>query len=290
VRTKGYEVVLGLMPIRTDQFQWVANLNFSINEAIVESLPEEAGRLTLGYSRVYDNPNQTVWFIVEEGGHIGDLWGTGYLKNEDGDFIIGADGRHIVDNTLKKLGNYNPDFILGLNNRFSYKNWTMGFTFDWRQGGQLVSRSLALAGVAGQLAETEFRPESGIIAGGVVNVGTAESPSYIPNTTPINPESYYRQFYDRNHEENNIYDASYLKLREFSLGYSLSRSQLENSFLNVFQGLRISLVGRNLFAFTEIPHFDPEQISVQGQRFYQGVEDMAYPTTHSIGVNLGFDF
>lgn len=290
VRAEGYELVLGLMPIRRDQFQWAANLNFSTNQAIVELLPEEAGRLTLGYSRVYDNPNQTVWFIVEEGGQIGDLWGTGYLKNEDGDFIIGTDGQYIVDNTLKKLGNYNPDFILGLNNRFSYKNWTMSFTFDWRQGGQLVSRSLALAGVAGQLAETEFRPESGIIAEGVVNVGTAESPSYIPNTRPINPESYYRQFYDRNHEENNINDASYLKLREFSLGYRMTRSQLENSFLNAFQGIRISVVGRNVFAFTEIPHFDPEQISVQGQRFYQGVEDMAYPTTRSIGFNLGLDF
>jgi len=290
VRAEGYEVVMGLMPIRRPQFQWAANLNFSTNRATVASLPEEAGRLTLGYSRVYDNPNQTVWFIVEEGGQIGDLWGTGYLKNEEGDFIIGTDGRYMVDNTLKKLGNYNPDFILGFNNRFSYRNWTLGFSFDWRQGGQLVSRSLALAGVAGQLIETEFRPESGIVAEGVVNVGTSDQPEYVPNTNPISPESYYRQYYDRNHEENNIYDASYLKLREFSLGYRLSRAQLENSFLSAFQGLRISLVGRNLFALTEIPHFDPEQIAVQGQQFFQGVEDMAYPTTRSFGVNLGFDF
>lgn len=290
VRAEGYEIVMGIMPIRTPSFQWATNLNFSTNQAIVESLPEEAGRLTLGYSRVYDNPNQTVWFIVEEGGQIGDLWGTGYLKNDEGQFIIGSDGRYIVDNTLKKLGNYNPDFILGFNNRFSFKNWTMGFTFDWRQGGQLVSRSLALAGVAGQLIETEFRPETGIIAEGVVNIGTSDQPEYTPNTTPISPESYYRQYYDRNHEENNIYDASFLKLREFSLGYRLSQAQLENSFLSAFQGLRISLVGRNLFAFTEIPHFDPEQISVQGQQFFQGVEDMAYPTTRSFGVNLGFDF
>lgn len=290
VRSEGYEVILGLVPVRSNSFQWAANFNFSTNKAIVESLPEEAGSLTLGYSRVYDNPNQTVWFIVNEGDQIGDIWGTGYLKNENGDFIINEDGQYIADNTLKKLGNYNPDFILGLSNRLVYKNWMMSFTFDWRQGGELVSRSLSLAGVAGQLKETEYRPESGIVAQGVVNIGSAENPEYVPNTKAIPAETYYRQYYDRNHEENNIYDASYLKLRALSIGYSLGRSQLQDSFLNAFQSIRVSLVGRNLFAFTEIPHFDPEQLAVQGQQFLQGVEDMSYPTTRSFGINLGFEF
>jgi TonB-linked SusC/RagA family outer membrane protein len=290
VRAEGIEIVLGVNPIRSANFNWMTYLNFSTNRAIVESLPEGADRLTLGYSRVYDNPNQTVWFQVREGDQIGDLWGTGYLKNENGDFIIGGDGRFIVDNTLKKLGNYNPDFMLGINNRFNYKNWNLGFVLDWRQGGELVSRTLSLAGVAGQLKETEFRPETGIVAQGVVNTGTANEPVYVPNTTAIPAESYYRQFYDRNHEENNVYDASYLKIREMSLGYSINKTQLQNSFLSRFQQINLRLVGRNLFAFSQIPHFDPEQLAVQGQQFIQGVEDMSYPTTRSIGFNLGFEF
>ncbi|MEM6378608.1 MAG: SusC/RagA family TonB-linked outer membrane protein, partial [Bacteroidota bacterium] len=290
VRAEGVEVVVGINPVRNEKFNWMTFLNFSTNRAIVESLPDEVDRLTLGYSRVYDNPNQTVWFQVREGDQIGDLWGTGYLKNENGDFVIGDDGRYIVDNTLKKLGNYNPDFILGISNQFSYKNWNLGFLLDWRQGGELVSRTLSLAGVAGQLIETEFRPEAGIIAEGVVNTGTASEPIYTTNTQAIPAESYYRQFYDRNHEENNVYDATYLKLRELSIGYSLNKTQLQNTFLRSFQQINLSLVGRNLFAFSAIPHFDPEQLSVQGQQFVQGVEDMAYPTTRSIGINLGFEF
>ncbi len=276
VRNQGVEVLLNLNPVRTKDFKWYVSANFSRNIARVSSLPEEANQITLAYSRVYDNPNQTVYFIVEEGGKIGDLWGTGYMKNDNGDFVIGEDGRFIVDNTLKKLGNYNPDFIVGLSNRITFKNLTAGFVLDWRQGGELVSRTQALAGVGGQLIETENRPEEGIIAEGVTADGVA-------NSVAISAEAYYRQFYDRNHEENNTYDASFLKLRELSITYNFTQvKRLEN--------LSLSLIGRNLYAFSHIPHFDPEQIAVQGNGFIRGVEDMSYATTRSIGLSLNLDF
>ncbi|WP_272972737.1 SusC/RagA family TonB-linked outer membrane protein [Croceibacter atlanticus] len=289
VRTKGVEIIAGLTPIITDKFRWTTTFNFSKSVATVEDLPQDDGRLTLGLSRIYDSANQTVFFQVEEGGRVGDFYGTGYLKNENGDFILTDDGRYIADNNLQKLGNYNPDFMLGWNNQFSYGNWNLSFLFDWRQGGEIVSRTRALGNVGGQLAETAFRPEGGIIAQGVVNTGTAENPNYVPNTTAVTAESYYRQFYDRNHEENNIYDASYLKLRQFSVGYTF---KLNDGFIGLKEGVdvNLSLVGRNLFAITENPHFDPEQLAVQGQSFVSGVEDMSYATTRSIGFKAGFNF
>tara|TARA_R100000935_G_C2838377_1_gene169518 strand:- start:203 stop:3418 length:3216 start_codon:yes stop_codon:yes gene_type:complete len=289
VRTEGVEIIAGLTPIITDKFRWTTTFNFSKSVATVEDLPQDDGRLTLGLSRIYDSANQTVFFQVEEGGRVGDFYGTGYLKNENGDFILTDDGRYIADNNLQKLGNYNPDFMLGWNNQFSYGNWNLSFLFDWRQGGEIVSRTRALGNVGGQLAETAFRPEGGIIAQGVVNTGTAENPNYVPNTTAVTAESYYRQFYDRNHEENNIYDASYLKLRQFSVGYTF---KLNDGFIGLKEGVdvNLSLVGRNLFAITENPHFDPEQLAVQGQSFVSGVEDMSYATTRSIGFKAGFNF
>ncbi|CAL68542.1 SusC/RagA family TonB-linked outer membrane protein [Christiangramia forsetii] len=290
VRSQGVEIIAGMVPIRTSNFQWDATFNFSKNVSRVEELPQEAGRLTLAYNRIYDNPDQTVWLQVEEGGEIGDLYGTGYRKNENGDFILTEEGRYIADNNLQKLGNYNPDFMLGINNNFNYKNWNLSFLFDWRQGGILVSRTRALATVGGQLAETTPRPEEGIVPQGVVNMGTEENPEYVQNTTAVSAESYYRQFYDRNHEENNTYDASYLKLRQFSLGYTFD---LKNDFLGFMkQGgtVNLSLIGRNLFALSEIPHFDPEQLAVQGQGFISGVEDMSYATTRSIGFKAGINF
>tara|TARA_R110002012_G_scaffold263456_2_gene446503 strand:- start:168274 stop:171477 length:3204 start_codon:yes stop_codon:yes gene_type:complete len=286
VRSKGLEIIAGISPITSSNFKWNSTLNFSSNRATVEDLPQDGGRLTLAYSRIYDSQNQTVFLQVEEGGRVGDLYGTGYLKNENGDFILTNQGRYIPDNNLQKLGNYNPDFMLGFNNQLNYKKWDLSFLLDWQQGGIIVSRTRALGNVGGQLAETAFRPEAGIIPNGVVNVGTANAPVYEQNTLAVTAESYYRQFYDRNHEENNTYDASFLKLRQFAVGYTFDNLKVFNQSAS----LQLSLIGRNLFALSENPHFDPEQLSVQGQGFVGGVEDMSYATTRSVGFKAGFNF
>jgi TonB-linked SusC/RagA family outer membrane protein len=286
VRTRGLEVILNGSPVQSGNFEWNTTFNFATFRSVVTDLPQEEGRLTLAYSRIYDSQNQTVFLQVGEGGRLGDLYGTGYLKNDDGEFILTPEGRYIPDDRLQRLGNYNPDFTLGVTNQFRYRNWDLNFLFDWHQGGILVSRTRALGNVGGQLAETAFRPEGGIVPRGVVNTGTAENPVYEPNTVAVSAESYYRQFFDRNHEENNVYDASFLKLRQFSLGYTFS----DISVFAQNATLQVALIGRNLFALTENPHFDPEQLAVQGQGFISGVEDMSYATTRSIGIKAGIQF
>ena len=289
VNTQGVELVLNIVPIKTENFKWSSTFNFATSRAVVKDLPQNGGRLTLAYSRIYDSANQTVYIQVEEGGRIGDIYGTGYLKNKNGDFILTSAGNYIADNNLKKLGNYNADFTLGWSNTFNYKNWNLGFLFDWRQGGEIVSRTRAIGNVGGQLAETSYRPTDGIIAQGVVNTGTTANPIYTPNTTAITAESYYRQYYDRNHEENNVYDASFLKLRQMSIGYTF---KVKEGFSGLKKGgeLTMSIIGNNLYAFTQNPHFDPEQLAVQGNGFVSGVEDMSYATSRSIGFKLGFNF
>lgn len=283
VNTQGVEIVLGIIPIQTDNFNWNSTFNFATNRSVIKDLPQADGRLTLAYSRIYDSANQTVWFQVKEGGRVGDFYGTGYQKNENDEFLIDDNGNYIADDNLKKLGNYNPDFTLGWSNNFNYKNWNLSLLLDWRQGGEVVSRTRALGNVGGQLAETSYRPDAGIVAQGV-NINTGQA-----NTVAITAESYYRQFYDRNHEENNVYDASFLKLRQFAIGYTFD---IKDGFLGLKEGadISLSLVGNNLFAITENPHFDPEQLAVQGNGFVSGVEDMSYATTRSIGFKAGFNF
>jgi TonB-linked SusC/RagA family outer membrane protein len=286
VKTTGWEIMADVVLLKNQDLTWRTGINFTKYSNIVTSLPDEAKTITLAYNSIYDNVNQTIWYQVQEGGRMGDMYGTGYLKNSNGDFIIGSDGKYIVSNDLIKIGNYNPDFMVGLSNQVTYKQIHVSFLLDWRQGGQVVSRTLALAGVAGQLKETEYRPDEGIIAKGVVNLGTVESPNYQLNTKAISAEVYYRQYYDRNHEENNTYDASYLKIREVQISYDFPKSLLNRSL----EQLTISLVGRNLYAFSKIPHFDPEQFGFQGQKLVSGVEDMSYPTSRSIGLKLNVIF
>jgi TonB-linked SusC/RagA family outer membrane protein len=289
VRSRGIEAVVTATPIQTSRIRWNVSLNFSRNRTTVVSLPEEAGTLTLGYNRIYDNVNQTVWYQVRQGDRMGDMWGTGYRRNAQGDFIVGSNGQYIADNTLKKLGNYNPDFIVGLSNQISVRNWNLGFLVDWRQGGVLVSRTLALAGVAGQLIETADRPEAGIVAKGVVNTGTTDNPNYQANTRAIPAETYYRMYYDRNNEENSTYNASYVKLRELTIGYTVPETAWLAKKLGM-QRLTVAVVGRNLLALSHIPHFDPEQTSFQQNQLQTGVEDMTYPTTRNLGVKLSVNF
>jgi TonB-linked SusC/RagA family outer membrane protein len=290
VRNAGIEIILNAVPLKTAYFQWSTTINFASSRATVLDLPQEEGRLTLGFSRVYDSANQTVFHQVEEGGRVGDLYGTGYLRNENGDFVLTSEGRFIADPTLKKLGNYNADFTVGIGNTFRYKNFDASFLFDWRQGGILVSRTLSLGAVGGQLMETANRPAGGIVANGVINSGTVANPVYVQNTTAVSAESYYRQFYDRNHEENNVYNASFLKLRQFAVGYNFDLTGGALGFFGDNSTMRLSIIGRNLFAISAIPHFDPEQLAVQGQGFVSGVEDMSYASTRSIGIKAGIEF
>ena len=109
---------------------------------------------------------------------------------------------------------------------------------------------------------------------------------YQPNTTALAAETYYRMYYDRNHEENNTYNASYLKIREIQFGYQFPKG----IFKGFFENINLSLVARNVYAFSKIPHFDPEQFGFQQQKLVSGVEDMSYPTTRSIGFKLGVTF
>ena len=104
VRSQGFEAVVTATPVRTSRIRWNVSLNFSRNRTTVVSLPEEAGTLTLGYNRIYDNVNQTVWYQVRQGDRMGDMWGTGYLRNAQGEFIVGSNGQYIADNTLRETG------------------------------------------------------------------------------------------------------------------------------------------------------------------------------------------
>ncbi|MGY6557646.1 MAG: SusC/RagA family TonB-linked outer membrane protein [Nitritalea sp.] len=284
VRTFGYEVMLDYKPIRSKNLFWNINLNFTQFTNRVESLP--GGSFVLDFNRVYDNVNQTVWYIVSEGGRLGDMWGTGYLRDEQGQFIVNERGEFINDNNLRLLGNYNPDFMIGIANSVTYKNFSLSALLDWRIGGQVVSRTTAFAGAGGQLIETVNRPEEGIIVPGVVNIGTAESPNFVPNTTPIPAETFFRQFYDRNNEENNTFSADFLRLRELSIGYDIPADFLKKRA----KSAQVALIGRNLWMWSRIPHFDPEQVSFQRQSVQGGVEDMAYPTPRSMGVRLQVNF
>lgn len=285
VRTRGFEVMLSGDIIKGGDFEWKSSVNFSSFRSVVTELPQGVDQFVTGSANIFNGGSNAVFYIARENGRVGDMYGTGFVK-VDGETLY-ANGFPVQDNTLRLLGNYNPDFSLGLNNNFSYKN--IGFTmlWDWRQGGTIVSRIKALGSTSGVLRETLVGRENGIVGAGVRNSGTSENPTYVPNDISVSASSYYNNFFDRGNEESALYDASYLKLRQVSIYYTFP-DELTNSI--GFTEIKMGIVGSNLLLFTENPHFDPELNAVQERNIVYGVEDFSYPSTRNFGFSLKTQF
>ena len=289
IQSRGIEIMLTAEIIDKEDFNWRSFVNFSRGASYVEELPEGIDQYTTGYARLYTTAENTIFYIAnaQEGGRIGDMYGTGFQETEDGRVIYGDNGLPLRDNELRYLGNYNPDFILGFGNSIEYKGFALNVLLDWRQGGTIVSRTRAVGSTSGVLAETIDGREDGIIGDGVVNVGTDANPIYEENTTSVSAAEYYNQFYNRANEESSTYDASYVKIRQIGLSYTFPDKWTEKMGVQEF---KIGLIARNLFTWTENPHFDPELSAMQGTSLVYGVEDLSYPSTRSYGVNIQFNF
>ncbi len=299
IRTRGLELMLSTSPIKTSDFMWNSTVNFSTFKSVVTELPSGVDQFVTATASVFSGSggSNTVFFIASEGGQVGDMYGTGFVQI-DGQNLFDANGLPVQDANLRRLGNYNPDFTLGFNNQFSYKNFDVTILFDWRQGGTIVSRIKALGSTSGVLKETllgreggsdttTFVDGNGVVGDGVVNVGTAETPQYAPNTIAVAASRFNNAFYDRGNEASALYDASYVKLRQLSVYYTFPESMAKSIGT---ENLKIGLIGSNLLLFTQNPHFDPELNAFQERNIVHGVEDFSYPSTRSFGISLKTNF
>ncbi len=288
VRTRGFEALVSGTLVKKTNFQWQSSANFSTSRSIVTELPDGVEQFVTGTASIFSGGggSNSVFYIAKENGRVGDMYGTGFVE-VNGQTVHDSNGLPVQDANLRLLGNYNADFQIGFNNRFTYKNIDFNFLFDWRQGGTIVSRTKALGSTSGVLKETLFGRETGIIGKGVVNIGTSESPEYATNTTSVSAQDYNNSFFDRGNEASALYDASYVKLRQVSIYYNFSE-ELVNSI--GFNKIKLGLVGSNLLLFTENPHFDPELNALQEQSITYGVEDFSYPSTRSFGISLKTEF
>jgi TonB-linked SusC/RagA family outer membrane protein len=286
IQSRGVEVVVRAVPALGANFKWSSFLNFSSNRSRVASLPQGVEQYVSGFESLYASTDNTIFFIAAPGGRIGDMWGTG-LQQVNGQTVYDAKGFPVRDPKLKNLGNYNPDFILGFGNDLSYKNLSLNFLWDWRQGGVFFSRTLSLGSTSGILASTLPGREGGVVGQGVTNAGTATDPKYVANTTAIAASDYYGQYYNRANEASSMFDASYLKLRQVAFSYAAG-PQLCRA-LRV-ETMKLGILLNNVLLFTQNPNVDPEVNAVQGRKYVYGVDDMSLPSSRSIGFNLNVAF
>ena len=293
IRNWGYEAMLGAVPVRSDGgFQWELNFNFSANRSKVLELAPDMG------IRNYQMAGRYVSIEAREGGRMGDMYGLGYLRVTDvnsphfGEIIFNSEGKPLPTPTIVKLGNYNPDWLLGVRNGFAWKGVNVGVLFDIRYGGEVYSHTQVIGRETGSIIETlEGRADGydlSVDGNGVIGKGVVQNAdgSYSPNDVKLPAREWHTSYtLGRSLLEGAIFDASYIKLREISVGYTLPVSVMGRL---PFRDVRLSLIGRNIAVWSDVPHIDPETAAMSGGTIVPGVEDMAMPSTRSWGLSLNF--
>lgn len=275
IQNKGVELSLGIIPVKKKDIEWSVNANFSKNNSKVIELTPGIDNYVIA-----KGPNGGT-IEARVGGRMGDIYGLGYLRSPDGQIVYDSSGSPIVDTTVKKIGNYNPDWMLGLSSNFSYKGFNVFAQFDVRHGGKIYSMTNAIGMESGLLAVSLPGRETGIVGPGVVKNTDG---TYSPNTTVISAENwYYGNAFRRSNIEANSFDASYVKLRQLSIGYTFSKKIA--SSLKV-QNLSIALVGNNLALWTKVPNIDPESQALNGGTLLPGFEVMQLPSTKNYGFKI----
>ena len=277
----GYEVQLGLIPIKSNNFTWNINANWSKNENKVVELLHNA---TSDVSNILLNSFQGgVSLNAREGEAWGTLVGSDYVYLNGQPVVNPTTGRYLVQGN-QIIGNTTPDWIGGVRNSFTYKNFTLSFLIDVRQGGDIFSNDMYYGLATGLYAETavgDMRTQ-GVVWPGV-------NPNGQTNTTvTINPSDFGSlDGYQYMPAKRFVYDGSYVKLREASIGYMLPKSLLSGTFINE---AKVSIVGRNLWIIHKnLPYADPEAMVGGGINSY-GYSIGSLPTTRDIGVNVTFKF
>jgi TonB-linked SusC/RagA family outer membrane protein len=279
INSRGVEVMLNGKPVSGQHFSWSTTLTWSANRSYVKELADGVT------NQVIYSHDGNVTIEARVGGRMGDMYGRGFQRSPDGRIIYTSTGVPApLSLTTKKWGNAFPDWKAGLLNEFTIHRFRVHILLDGQKGGSMYSQTNHKSNTLGKTKVTLPGRDGGIVGDGVV-LGT--DGKYTANTVKVNANSYYENYYDINNAETNIFDASYLKLREARIEYSLPADML--SKIGIRQ-VNVAVYGRDLFNITSFPGFDPEGGNLNSGTLTPGVELMQFPSARTMGVNLTFKF
>lgn len=281
---KGIELLISATPVQ-GPVTWDVSLNFAKNKNKVIALSEGVTELNVEEPRT-----RTVMIKHIVGYPFGMI--TGYRQKTDGagNKVYESNGSPVRSDVYEILGNGVADFTGGLNNTLTWKRIALNFLIDFKFGGDIYSGTNVRLTQAGLHKQTLANREGGMVITGVTQTGTSTDgkPIYEPFTKTLNMEE-TRQYWGNlgeRCEENFIYDASFIKLRQVSLEYSLPSKILNKT---PFTNLSLSFVGRNLaILYKNIDNVDPESTYTDSNA--QGLDYFGMPGTRSYGFNVRVTF
>ena len=295
LENKGIELAINAIIIKSRNFSWNITANWARNRNKVVTLAEGVNNMQLGYYQGGVSINARV------GQPYGVIEGTDYVYLNGQKVVDPATGYYEVTRKSDNvIGNINPDWTGGMRNTFAYKNWSLSVMLDVSKGGDIFSLDMAYGLATGLYKETSYindlgnpvrNPVVGDVTGGYAsNSGGFINPGVNPdgstNKTRAAAEDYGAFGYLYNPNKAFIYDASFIKLREIALSYTVPASFLRKTFIT---GITLSAVASNVWIiFKNLPYADPE--SGLGSGNLQGFSTSSLPSTRDFGFNLKFSF
>ena len=267
LHTNVHEITLSFNPIRTRDINWDFGFNWTKIDNYVHELAPGVENISLGG---YVTPQVR----AAAGEKYPVIYGVGYKRDANGNRLVDEDGLPIAGEA-QVIGKVSPDFIMGFNTTLRLWDCTISAVLDWKQGGQMYSRTSGLADYYGVSKRTENR-EGTIIFDGYKEDGTK-------NDIGITGANAQQEYYSilNNIDESSIYDNSFIKLREVAVSYPVFKSNWMQVTLNVF--------ARNVLIWAQVPDLDPE--ASQGNNNMSGAfEDYSMPQTASYGFGVNVKF
>lgn len=269
ISNKGIEVVLGITPIKTKDFSWEININYSkIKDKVIRLAPgipylQFAGFVNPG---IYAFANQP----------YGVIYGSHFLRDSTtGKLLLDDNAYPQIANDLAPIGNVTPKWIGGLTNTLTYKGFIFSFTLDYKNGGDILNLDNHYLYFYGTPKSTENRGDSTVFNGIIQSSGK-------PNTQKVVLDQNYFTNLLSNVDESSVQDGSYLKLRQASIGYNFGYSFLKRAGV---KGLTLTVSATNFILYKNYSGSDPE-VSLNGGGNGQGFSSWNVPSSHNVIVGL----
>ncbi|MEP7372591.1 MAG: SusC/RagA family TonB-linked outer membrane protein [Chitinophagaceae bacterium] len=285
ITNKGIEVLLTGTPVKGN-LTWDVSLNLSKNNSNVVSLIEGQKEF------VGEEPRTRNVFIKNIVGYpYGMITGKAQMKDAAGNLVYDeTTGAAVAAPGYQILGNGVADFTGGVNNSFIWKGINLTFLIDFKSGGDIFSGTNMRMTQQGQTKQTLLgrAGEAPLVLTGVSPDGSGGFKPFTKTYTPGEAQNYWNQLGSEGNgaADKFIYDASFIKLRQVTLGYSIPKKIFQKTPV---QTLMVSFVARNLAILKKnTPNIDPE--STYSSSNSQGLDYFGYPSTRTYGFNIRATF
>jgi len=249
----GLELTLTATPVQTSALRWDITVNYAFNRSKLLSLPSGVTEFYNSDTWLYGNLRNG----MKVGGPLTTFTGATWMRNNNGDILINPlNGYPLKDNSFQVVGDRNPKYTGGVNNRLEWKGFTLSFLFDFRRGGD-VFNATALQLYRLGLSTATLNRETPVVVRGVLKDGRENSSKPTPNTIQITP-MYNSNYFSNVSVESDFVEKNinWIRLRDVYLMYDIPKKWLGRQ--HTIQALSVSISSSNLFMITNYSGQDPD--------------------------------